>query len=140
MIRSLCGRLLLVVGLAASLASCGSSTPATPTTPSTPTLVTEPFEGTLNPSGAKTHSFTAAAAGSVSVTLDTLAPDDTLTVGLSLGTWNGAACTIVIAQDVSTKGTTVSGTISSAGNFCARIYDVGNLTANETYTLKVTHP
>ncbi len=138
---SIGGRLLVVAGLAVGVASCGSSTPATPTTPTTPApTVTDTFTGSLNQNGAVTHSFTAAASGSISVTLSALAPDETLKIGLSLGTWNGAACTIVIANDSASKGAAVSGTINSAGNFCARVYDVGNVVNPVSYTLTVTHP
>ena len=139
MSRSFCGRLLIVLGLAAGAAACGSS--STPTTPTTPTpTVTDTFNGTLNQNGATTFSFTAAASGSISATLATLAPDSTLKIGLSLGTWNGAACTIVIANDGATQGTAVGGNINSAGNYCVRVYDIGNVTNPVTYTVTVTHP
>ncbi len=139
--RSLCGRLLLIVGLAAAVASCGGSTPATPTTPTSTTPVTDTFNGTLTKNGAVTHSFTAAAAGSVTATLSDLAPDSTLAIGMSLGTWNGAACTLVIANNTATKGTALSGTINSAGNFCVMVNDAGATIADAvTYTVTVTHP
>jgi hypothetical protein len=137
--RSICARLLLMAGLAAGVASCGSSTPATPTTPTTPTI-TDTFTGNLNQNGATTHPFTAAASGSVEATLSALAPDETIKIGVSLGTWNGAACTIVIANDSASKGAAISGTINSAGNFCVRVYDVGNVVNPISYTLTVKHP
>lgn len=139
--RSLCGWLLVVAGLAAAVAACGGNSPTIPTSPTNPTMVTDTFNGRLTRNGAVTHSFTAAAAGSVSVTLSDLAPDSTLLVGMSLGTWNGAACTLVIANNSATKGTALSGTINSAGNYCVMLNDAG-ATINDpvTYTVTVTHP
>ncbi len=135
-----CASLLVVAGLAAA-AACGSSTPTTPTTPGSPTTVTNTFNGTLTKNGAVTHSFTAAAAGSISATLTDVAPDATQQVGLSLGTWNGAACTLVIANNNATKGTAVSGTINSAGLFCVMLNDAaGTIGDAVTYTVTVTHP
>jgi hypothetical protein len=137
---SICGSLLLIAGLAVGVASCGGNAPTVPTSPTSPATATETFSGNLNQNGAVTHSFSASAAGTISATLSALAPDDTLKVGLSLGTWNGTACTIVIANDTATKGSAVSGTINSSGSFCARVYDVGNVVNPVTYTVTVTHP
>ena len=141
MVSSFCGRLVVIAGLAAGAASCGSSTPATPTTPTTPSTVKDTFSGGLDRNGGVTHSFTAAAAGSVSVTLTALAPDETVKIGLGLGTWNGAACTIVIVNESATKGTAVSGSVNSPGNFCVWLHDAAGLLADRTtYTVEVTHP
>ena len=63
------------------------------------------------------------------MTLSTLNPDNTLTIGLSLGTWNGESCQTVIARDSTVVGNSIVGTASSSGNFCIRVYDAaGTLT------------
>jgi hypothetical protein len=61
-------------------------------------------------------------------------------IGMALGTWNGAACTLVITNDSASQGSTVGGTINSAGNYCVRIYDVGNVVDPITWTVTVSHP
>ena len=137
--RAFYGRMLLIAVMAGAAAACGSSTPTTPTT-TTPNTLTDTFSGNLTQNGAVTNSFATKASGSVQATLSTLAPDSSVVIGMSVGTWNGSACTIVIANDAATQGTTVSGSASSAGNFCVRVYDVGKLTQTIQYTVTVTHP
>ena len=134
--RRSCLQVLVLTALVAG-AACGSSS-TTPTTP-TPTTTTETFTGTLNTNGAVSHPFSAAAAGTVTVTATTL--DPVATIGLALGTWNGVACQIVIANDAATMGTTVTGTVTAAGSLCARVYDAaGSVTDPVAYTLTVVHP
>jgi hypothetical protein len=139
MYRSIYVRGLLIALLGAA-GACGSNTPATPTTPTPPATVTDTFSGTLNQNGGVTHPFTTASSGSVQVTLTALAPVDTLKIGLSLGTWNGTACTVVIANDAASKTSVVSGTVSSASSLCVRVYDVGNVKDPISYTVTVVHP
>jgi hypothetical protein len=117
-----------------------ATTPTTPTTPTAPVIVTETFTGTINPNGAFTHSFPTEAAGTVSATLVTISPTSTIRVGLSLGTFNGVSCKIEIANDNAQQGVTVTGQASALGSFCVRIYDIGQLTENITYEVRVTHP
>ncbi|MFN2444682.1 MAG: hypothetical protein ABR606_03710 [Vicinamibacterales bacterium] len=122
------------------LVACGDDSASTPTTPSTPT-VTDNFSGTLNPNGARTHPIVAAASGTVTATLTTLTPDSTLRIGLSLGTWNGSACQVIVANDSATQASQVVGQITTVGgNFCVRLYDVGTLTREISYDVSVVHP
>jgi hypothetical protein len=131
---------LLVVAVALGFWACGSNTTTTPTTPTTPQTTTETFDGTLNPNGAKTFPFTVLAAGTVTATLTTVSPDATVAVGLALGTWNGTACQIVLANDNAIQGAVVIGSASTAGNLCTRVYDVGNLTDVASFVVTVEHP
>ncbi len=57
-----------------------------------------------------------------------------------LGTWNGTSCTTVIANDNTIQGNAVIGIASGIGILCARIHDVGKLTAPLEYKLTVVHP
>jgi hypothetical protein len=111
-----------------------------PATTPTPVAVTEPFSETLTPNGARTHPFKVQQAGTVSATITALAPDDTVTVGLSLGTWNGAACSAILANDQARLNTSLVGTAQQTGDFCVRLYDAtGTLAAATDYTVEVTH-
>lgn len=130
---------LIVAFLLAAAACTGGGTPTTPT-PATPTTITETFNGTLNRNGAETHPFTVASSGSVQATLSKVEPDNTVLVGLSLGTWNGIACKIELANDNATQGSTITATVSSAGLLCVRVYDVGAVVDPLTYEVQVVHP
>jgi len=138
--RSICLKLLVVV-VALGFWGCNSNTtPTTPTTTPTPTMTTDTFQGTLNPNGAKTFSFALAAAGAVTATLTTVSPDSTLAIGVALGTWDGAACTIAKADDNAAQGAILTVVASGVGSVCVRVYDVGNLTADESFVVTVVHP
>jgi hypothetical protein len=56
-----------------------------------------------------------------------------------MGTWNGAACQILLANDAAAMNITLTGTAQSVGQFCARVYDVGRLANTVSYSLEVTH-
>jgi hypothetical protein len=129
----------------ASLASAGcgdddgNTTPTTPTTPE-PVRVTETFSGELRVNGAATYPFVVIAAGTTTVQLTSVDPGGSPPFGVSLGTWNGAACQVVIANDAATLNATVTGNVSAATTLCARVYDAGRLTDRLTYTITVVHP
>lgn len=125
--------LLLFSGMAAA---CSNNITTTPTTPTE--SITESFTGTLSRNGAVTHPF-ASAPGTLTATLRTLAPDGTLVVGLSLGTWNGTSCQIVLANDKATQGAVVVGNASTTTSLCARIYDVGSVVEPVSYQIDVVH-
>ena len=84
-------RCLLVVCLMSLTAGCGDDTPIQPT-PIDPTVFTEVFTGTINQNGAASHPFVTQSSGAVVVTLTSVAPDAAQVIGVSLGTWTGAAC------------------------------------------------
>jgi hypothetical protein len=130
--------LAAAVGLALLTAACGSSsTPSTPTEP--PVSVTETFTGTLTVNGAITYPFVVQQTGTVTATLDSLAPDASATIGLMIGTWNGAECAPGIPNDAAVVSTTVTGNANGTGNFCARVYDVGKLSAPTDFSVSIVH-
>jgi hypothetical protein len=130
---------LFFVSLLGGTSGCGDDNePTTPTEPTRPTT-TRTFTGTVTVNGARTHEFNATGSGRIDVTLTSLAPDSAARVGVSIGTWNGSACQIVIANDNATQGTLVAGNASAAGAFCVRVYDVGQLSGAADYTVTVVH-
>ncbi len=129
---------LLVIGLASGSWACSNTTPIT--NPVNPSNTTETFSGTLTPNGAQTFPFTVASAGTVTATLSAVTPDATTQIGLSLGTWNGSACQAIISNDKAVQGTSVTGAATIATSLCARVYDVGNLTGDESIPITVVHP
>lgn len=134
------GWLALLVVAAVGLAACDNTVDDRNNTPTTPTPdVTETFSGTINQNGAATHAFNVNAGGTVTATLTTLSPEGTI-AGLALGTWNGALCQIVLANDSAVQSNVVTGTVSSIGSLCVRISDTGKLTGATDYTITVVHP
>ena len=131
--------LFIIVILTAPACSDNNNTTTTPT-PTTPPPTTDTFSGTLSRNGAFTHQFVVVAAGSITATLTTVAPDSTTAIGFSLGTWNGSACQIVLANDKAAQGASILGTASGAGNYCARVYDVGNVVGTVSYEIQIVHP
>jgi hypothetical protein len=135
--RTLSGILVL---LAVVSAGCDNDVEnaTTPTTPA-PT-VTETFTGNVNVNGAVTHTFAVTAAGTVTATLTEITPLNTVTVGFSLGTWNGTSCQVVMSKDDAIQANALIGTASGQGFLCARVYDVGKFTEAIGYTITVVHP
>jgi hypothetical protein len=130
----------VVLALALAQMACSESiNPSLPTDPGNP--IVDTFTGTLTPNGAKTEPFSVTRSGSVTATLASLAPDATITIGLSLGTWNGTACSTVISNDSATVGTTVTGAADREGRLCVRVYDAdGKLAQPTDFELNVVHP
>jgi len=110
----------------------------------TPAVYTETFTGTLGPGGYNFHPFIVSVSGTVVVTLSTVTPDATQTLGLDLGTWNGTACNPIFGTGsrVAVQGYAFAGTAIVA-NFCARIYETDTKIPADTtvsYSIKVEHP
>jgi hypothetical protein len=135
---------VLLCALVALSAACASTT--IPTT-------TETFTGTLVPGSGNTHSFVTTIGGNVIATLTAVGPDNTKSMGFSLGTFNVLTnvCTIVLSNDAATQGFAFNATAATTGTFCVRVYDNGNVKSASdagtisddnpwTYTVTVTHP
>jgi len=122
--------------------ACGSdvTTPTVPTTPITPVTTTETFSGDLKVNGAATYVFLVTTTGTVTVQLTAIDPAGSPVFGVSLGTWNGTSCQIIIANDAAALNATVTGNVTAATSLCARVYDAGKLTDPLTYTITVVHP
>jgi len=119
---------------ALALGACGGSDTTTPNAPTT----TETFTGTLGVGGVDSHTFTVAQSGALTVTLTTLSPQTTITVGLGLGLPSGTACTLSSTDNTAKMGS-VEQTTLDPGAWCVAIYDIGNVQGSDTYTLTVNH-
>ena len=139
MLRLMCA-LCVSLGIAAGTTGCGGETLTTPTIV-TPDPVTVLFSGAINQNSAATHRFTSQTSGEVRATLTTVQPDSAISVGLSLGTWNGNSCAIVIAKDTTVQGALLVGNVSGIGELCVRIYDAAGLLVEPiSYEITVVHP
>ena len=133
-------RYFTTIFVLAALAStgCGSDDPVDIPSQPTPVTMTQTFDGTLTVNGAQTHNFAVERPGTVTAQVKTLS-DQAATLGVSLGTWNGAACQIIISNTAAVLNTTVAGTATTVGQFCVWLNDVGKLTSGVDYSVDVTH-
>lgn len=132
---------LIVVALPLMLAvsACESALDSIATTPD-PVAVTETFSGSVNINGASTHTFFTTATGEVTATLTSLGENPPTQVGISLGTYAGSTCSLVLTNDKAVVTSVVSGVVTTlGGSLCVRIYDVGSLTASVPYEIRVDH-
>jgi hypothetical protein len=135
------GALALAVSAAFAAACGGSSDPTTVTAP-TGTVVTDTFNGTVQPGGASINAFTVTIGGTVSVTLVSAGPPATITMGLGIGnpSSTGTCAFLSGGTTMTPAGTTaqLSGSLA-AGAYCVAVVDVGNAAGPITYTVTVAH-
>ena len=122
------------------LAGCASN--IAPTTTDTPIVtITQGFDGTVGKNGADTHQFPVSGSGTVQLVLNSLTPAETTAIGMSLGTFNAAGvCQIILAKDKTAVGDIVTGTVTTAGTLCVRMYDAGTVSQDTVYSVTVVHP
>jgi hypothetical protein len=137
-------KVLLLGAAILAMTACSNSATQAPTT-TTAAPVTDTFTGTLSANGAFTHIFSVSTLGAVSVSIVSLSPNTAQVVGLSLGVWNGSACSTSpatggSASDIATTGSTITLNTTAAGSLCARLYDVGFITTPVLYSMQITHP
>jgi hypothetical protein len=106
-----------------------------------PATLTDTFTDTLTVNGARTFPFVVDNPGDITAIVSDLAPDSSQIIGLSLGTWNGSACQVVLSNDSAFKFQAIAGHATTMGNFCVRVFDsTGTLPRPQTYIVTVTHP
>jgi hypothetical protein len=127
----------------AALALVGASchTLEVPTAPTTGPF-TDVFASRLGVRGAATRSFTVHEPGSVELTLTSIGPPDTLEVGMGVGipNSNGAGCNLTKAVVTTASGSPQLTITADGGTYCVRVFDVGNLTGDVSFSVSVLHP
>jgi hypothetical protein len=136
-----------VLAAALAVSSCSDNTLSQLASASSTTTnpQTEVFTGTLSTNGAFQHIFTTTTLGAVTVSINSLSPNTSQIVGLSLGVWTGSQCSTSpqtggASNDTATVGSSITLNATAGGNLCARLYDVGFVTAPVLYTMTITHP
>jgi hypothetical protein len=127
--------LTTLAALALLAAGCGSST----TTSNSPATITDTFSGTIVAGGFDSNVFTVNAGGTVTISLVTLAPQSTITMGIGVGTL-GTNCSLFSQNETFHAASTPFSGDLTAGVYCYVLYDVGNVVGADTYTLTVLHP
>ncbi len=116
-------------------AACGGNNTPSSTTAPTPTA------GPMAPKGSLVRSFTASAAGTVTVTLNSTAP--ATIVGLGIGIPGGAAGGCDMTSTVNTAGGSAPQISASvdAGDFCAGAFDRGTVgSGGVVVSITIVHP
>src|SRR5689334_17024297 len=124
--------------LLAFLAACNNSSSSGLPTSVSP-LTTETFNGTVDVGGVTFNKFVVPTSGEVDVTLTAAGPPSTIYMGLGIGTptSDNSSCVLLAnAYTITQAGATpqLSGT-AAAGTLCVEVYDVGNQTAQVSYTV-----
>jgi hypothetical protein len=119
----------------------GCTEPLTPTAPST-APVTETFASQFGIQGSASRTFVVPAAGTVSVTLASAGPPTDVVVGVGLGIPRPSGNGCLLNQSVTTAASPAPQLAAAvdAGTYCVRVYDVGNLTGDVSFSLSVLHP
>jgi hypothetical protein len=136
--------LLGSVVLGFSNVSCGDSNPVLPS-PSAENVpvVTESFIGSIPINGSGFYSFSTTQYGNIGLTLLDFKEDgvaSTVLVSVGIGQPSGTGCTVSTAVTVNTAATQQLVSPFNPGVYCARIGDVGNMTATATFVLNIAHP
>ena len=134
----------LAIVMAVSAAACGGNTPTTPSN-TTPTPTSDFFAGTLSAMGSVPNTFVVSTAGAVEVTLLTLTTGagsvSNVPIALAVGTFTGAVCTPTTTVSATAALKAQLTTSLAAGTFCVNVADPGGVTADLSFTLRVTqHP
>jgi hypothetical protein len=105
---------------------------------------TETFTGTLEPypsaNSVAVFPFSTSKSGEYSVKITALAPNTNVFLTTTYGVSQSGACGPIQQNPFSAlNSTSLSGAITP-GTWCVAIQDLGALTANETFTMTVSHP
>ena len=83
--------------------------------------------------------FATVTSGVITISLTSISPDSSLSLGLALGVLTGTSCELKITNDTALQGTVLTGN-GTASNFCARVYDAAGVVATPTsVSVTVTH-
>lgn len=133
-------RVLLLCVLALAAAGCDDASTATSPTVTSP--VTESFNGQFFPGGTAARAFTAASAGTVSITLTQVGPPADVVVGLGVGIPQSTGTGCLLTQVIQT-GASAAPQLTvpvDAGTYCVRLHDTGSLTAAVTFNVTIVRP
>ena len=140
-------RAALVTSLGFLLVACdGSSSPTAPviTAPPPAETVTEMFSGSLELGTTSCHGFSQVALGDVRLTITSLMPLETLTIGMGIGRPDEAVetgCALFASDNSVRLNEVLTSNGNDVGDYCVCLFDVGNIFADQvvSYTVDVEH-
>lgn len=124
----------IVAATVAMLGCGGISTPSE--------NLTDTFSGSLPVKDIRAHQFSVSKTGEFTVKLTAWAPNSGIPTGLELTRGeNDGSCTTILQQTLfATLNTQALGGAIVSGKYCVAIFDIGNMTAAQNYTITVSHP
>lgn len=138
-------RVLLSLLLLVPVAACDNgpldpTTTTDSTTTTTTSPVTETWSTQLAVNGTTSRSFTAAKAGTATVTLTSVGGSTTQKIGFGIGIPDtlGAGC--LFTRSLETAAGAQISTAVDFGTYCVRVYDLGTLTATTAITVTIVRP
>ena len=136
--RAIAATFVAVVALA--LTACKDATTAT--SPTTTSPVTELFSGQINVGGTAARAFTAAASGTVTLTLSQIGPPADLVVGFGIGIpqSNGSGCYLTQSVNTGASSTPQLTVPVDAGAYCLRLNDLGTMKSPTAFTVTIVRP
>jgi hypothetical protein len=132
-------RIAVLIVLTALSAGC-KTTIFSPTPVADPATLLKEFSSQLLPGGTASRDFDLTSAGPIGITLKSTTPDGVV-IGLGIGIprANGS-CALSSAVETA-AGTTAQITLAAdTGSYCARVYDLGTLTAPLPFTISISRP
>lgn len=133
-------RWLLLSATIVAASACGETIPTSPTEEVGD--VEASFSSQLVPGGSATRAFDLTTGGTVSITLSSTTPAG-IVVGLGIGIpqANGAGCTLTMSVETAAGSTPQLSVTADKGTYCAKVYDVGQLTTSAVpFTLVFSLP
>ena len=128
-------RLLLSVSITAALLSvaCGISTPSS--------NKVETVSGIIPVGGSDSKNFSNTKTGELQITVTTLSPSPSASLGLAIGQQITGTCSLIqnYVASLVVNRVVEFGSLQK-GDYCLYVYDTGVLTAATAYTAKISHP
>jgi hypothetical protein len=99
---------------------------------------TDIFSSTLGPQGSATHQLALFYNGTATLTL--VSAGAATAIGVGLGAWDGQVCRLNAAATTIASLNPLFQVPVDPGNYCVRVWDVGQLTAPILFTVDTLHP
>jgi hypothetical protein len=134
------GFIVIIAALSGSIACGGDKTPTQPDPP-VYELKTEVFSGSVKTGGSTAFHFAVVNPGTLQVAITELGPTSTLVMGISLGFWEAATevCVEQLRTTVATLNVAFEATPQQPGEYCAAVFDTGNVVITSDFKLTVNH-
>jgi len=129
-------RVLIVVIVLA--AGCAKTTMTSPTPIADTAALLREFSSSVIPGGSASRAFDVASTGAITVVLKSATPSG-IPVGLGVGIpRSNGSCALSASVE---GGTSAQIAIAAEkGTYCAKVYDLGTLTAPLNFTIEISHP
>jgi hypothetical protein len=98
------------------------------------------FTNTITPGGSASRSFEVSVAGTVTLTLNSFSTGAEAAIGIGVLSTDGRGCRLARIVRALPGGSPQISTQVDPGDFCATVFDVGNLTQNATFLMTIVHP